>query len=101
MITLFAATFAYVYRPNPVLQFLQKQTNPTFKGLYHANGFDLALLIPYFIVLVILAGYGFHRYQLVWMYYKHRENKTTTPKSIFTARRCWRPWRLSSVRCPR
>ena len=32
----------------------------TFKGLYSPNGFDLALLIPYFIVMVILAGYGMH-----------------------------------------
>jgi cellulose synthase/poly-beta-1,6-N-acetylglucosamine synthase-like glycosyltransferase len=72
-------------RPNPVVQFLQKQTNPAFKGLYQVNGFDLALLIPYFIVLVILAGYGFHRYQLVWMYYRHRRNATRAPKSTFTA----------------
>ncbi|MDR3763025.1 MAG: glycosyltransferase family 2 protein [Acidobacteriota bacterium] len=63
---------------------MQKQTNPAFKGLYHANGFDMALLIPYFIVLIILASYGFHRYQLVWLYYKYRKNKTTTPKSHFT-----------------
>ena len=33
-------------------QFLDK----TFKGLYTPNGFDLALLIPYFVVMVILAG---------------------------------------------
>lgn len=77
------ALIALAPRPNPVVQFLQKQTNPAFKGLYHANSFDLALLIPYFIVLIILASYGFHRYQLVWMYYKHRRNKTTTPKSMF------------------
>ena len=62
----------FVVRPNPVVQFLQKQTNPAFKGLYQVNGFDLMLLVPYFIVLVILAAYGFHRYQLVWMYYRHR-----------------------------
>ncbi len=83
MINQFAAMIALVPRPSPVVQFLQKQTNPAFKGLYHANGFDMALLIPYFIVLVILASYGFHRYQLVWMYYKHRKNKTTSPKSLF------------------
>ena len=83
MITQFAAIFAFALRPSPVVQFLQKQTNPAFKGLYQANSFDMALLVPYFIVLVILAGYGFHRYQLVWMYYKHRKNKTTTPKSTF------------------
>jgi len=27
----------------------------TFVGLYQVNAFDLALLIPYFIVLIILA----------------------------------------------
>lgn len=79
-----AAILAAAPRPSPVVTFLQKQTNPAFKGLYHANGFDLALLIPYFIVLIILAGYGCHRYQLVWLYYKHRKNKTTEPKSRFT-----------------
>jgi len=79
-----AALIGFLARPNPVVQFLQKQTNPAFRGLYQVNGFDLALLIPYFIVLVILASYGFHRYQLVWMYYRHRRNKTTAPKSAFT-----------------
>ena len=55
----------------------------TFRGLYHANAFDLCLLIPYFIVLVILAGYGVHRYQLVWMYYRNRRNKTVDPPQHF------------------
>jgi len=55
----------------------------TFKGLYQANAFDLCLLIPYFIVLVILAAYGIHRYQLVWMYYRNRRNKTTEPPLHF------------------
>jgi len=56
----------------------------TFKGLYHLNAFDLALLIPYFTVLVILAGYGFHRYILVYMYYKNKKNKTTQPDAHYT-----------------
>ena len=55
----------------------------TFKGLYHANAFDLALLIPYFAVLVVLAGYGIHRYVLVYMYYKNRKNKITQPDAYF------------------
>lgn len=46
----------------------------TFKGLYRWNAFDTWLLIPYFIVMVILAFYGIHRYQLVWLYYKNRKN---------------------------
>src|SRR5271169_4300416 len=49
----------------------------TFQGLYQVNAFDLALLIPYFIVLIVLATYGGHRYWLVYLYYKHKKNKTT------------------------
>ncbi|HTH54076.1 MAG TPA: cellulose synthase family protein [Edaphobacter sp.] len=46
----------------------------TFKGLYRWNAFDTAMLVPYFIVMLILAFYGIHRYQLVWLYYKNRKN---------------------------
>ena len=45
----------------------------TFKGLYHANAFDMALLVPYFVVLILLASYGLHRYVLVYLYYKHQK----------------------------
>lgn len=57
----------------------------TFKGLYRWNAFDTALLIPYFIVMVILAFYGVHRYQLVWLYYKNRKNaaKSSEPPARF------------------
>ncbi|MGE0406458.1 MAG: cellulose synthase family protein [Candidatus Korobacteraceae bacterium] len=55
----------------------------TFQGLYQVNGFDLALLIPYFIVLVLLASYGFHRYVLVYLYYKHRKNQVIDPPGHF------------------
>ncbi len=55
----------------------------TFQGLYQVNAFDLALLIPYFIVLIILAAYGAHRYWLVYLYYKHKKNKTTEPLAHF------------------
>ncbi len=52
-------------------------------SLYQTNAFDLALLIPYFIVLIILAAYGGHRYWLVYLYYKHKANKTTEPAAHF------------------
>src|SRR5438270_9169095 len=55
----------------------------TFQGLYKVNGFDLALLIPYFIVLIILAAYGAHRYWLVYLYYKNKKNKTEQPAEYF------------------
>ena len=55
----------------------------TFKGLYTPNAFDLALLIPYFIVLVILASYGIHRYVLVYLYYKNKKHRTDEPRNRF------------------
>jgi cellulose synthase/poly-beta-1,6-N-acetylglucosamine synthase-like glycosyltransferase len=56
----------------------------TFKGLYQANAFDMALLIPYFVVLILLASYGVHRYILVYLYYKHRNKRTTDPPGHFS-----------------
>jgi cellulose synthase/poly-beta-1,6-N-acetylglucosamine synthase-like glycosyltransferase len=55
----------------------------TFQGLYQVNGFDLALLIPYFFVLIMLASYGVHRYVLVYLYYKYKKTHTTEPVSLF------------------
>ena len=56
----------------------------TFQGLYRPNAFDIALLIPYFIVLILLASYGVHRYVLVYLYYKHKKNRTTDPPASFS-----------------
>ncbi len=44
----------------------------TFRHAYRWNSFDVALLVPYFIVMLILAFYGIHRYQLVWLYYRNK-----------------------------
>ncbi len=46
----------------------------TFQHLYQLTAFDYALLIPYFLVMVILAFYGLHRYQLVWLYFRNKKN---------------------------
>jgi cellulose synthase/poly-beta-1,6-N-acetylglucosamine synthase-like glycosyltransferase len=48
--------------------------NHAFQGIYRWNAFDTAMLVPYFLVMVILAFYGIHRYQLVWLYYRNRKN---------------------------
>jgi cellulose synthase/poly-beta-1,6-N-acetylglucosamine synthase-like glycosyltransferase len=63
--------------------FRQHFLDKTFQGLYHANAFDMALLIPYFVVLILLASYGVHRYILVYLYYKNRKNHTREPQSRF------------------
>ena len=50
-----------------------------FRGIYQLNGFDLAVTIPYFLVLGVLAAYGIHRYWLVYCYTKHRANIPVKP----------------------
>src|SRR5258705_2106877 len=55
-------------------QYWRKILDPTFRGIYHVNAFDLAMMIPYFLVLFVLATYGLHRYWLVYDYYKYRRN---------------------------
>ena len=45
----------------------------TFEHLYQLTPFDYWLLTPYFIVMIILAFYGIHRYQLVWLYYRNKK----------------------------
>jgi cellulose synthase/poly-beta-1,6-N-acetylglucosamine synthase-like glycosyltransferase len=66
-----------------IVHFYRTLTDKTFKGLYHANAFDMMLLIPYFIVLVLLASYGIHRYYLVYLYFKHKKNRTAEPPAYF------------------
>jgi cellulose synthase/poly-beta-1,6-N-acetylglucosamine synthase-like glycosyltransferase len=61
----------------------QHLLDKTFQGLYHTDVFDRALLVPYFIVLILLAAYGMHRYVLVYLYYKHKKNRTTDPAACF------------------
>src|ERR1700739_613208 len=78
------ALFVSMIGPKGIGPYIRQHfLDPTFRGLYHANAFDIALLVPYFIVLILLAGYGVHRYILVYLYYKHRKNRTTEPAGHF------------------
>ena len=75
---------AAVVAPKGIGQYIRQHfLDKTFQGLYHPNAFDTALLIPYFIVLVLLASYGAHRYVLVYLYYKNKKNRTTEPTAHF------------------
>ena len=51
----------------------------TFKGLYHWNLFDAAVLLPYFAVMIVLALYGVHRYTMCYLYFKYRKNYDPNP----------------------
>src|SRR5215469_5282428 len=56
----------------------------TFRGLYHWNPFDAALLIPYFLVMLVLAVYGIHRYTMCYHYVKYRKRHNPEPPRRFT-----------------
>src|SRR5579859_896440 len=55
----------------------------TFRGLYHWNPFDAALLIPYFLVMIVLALYGIHRYTMCYHYFKFRKRHKPDPPQLF------------------
>ena len=82
--TAFLAAEIWFTAPRGILPYLRQHfLDKTFQGLYQANAFDYALLIPYFVVLILLASYGVHRYILVYLYYKKRKNRTTEPAAQF------------------
>ena len=66
----------------PLTNYWHRLTDRTFSGLYQANAFDMAIMLPYFLVMVILASYGIHRYALVYNYFKHRKNVPGPPPEI-------------------
>src|SRR5205823_6765753 len=61
---------------------MHRLTDRTFSGIYHANAFDLAMMIPYFIVLAVLAMYGLHRYWLVYEYFQYSKNVPAPPPPV-------------------
>src|ERR1700693_6202527 len=79
-----SSTLAAWVAPKGIGSYLRQHLlDKTFQGLYHTDAFDRALLVPYFIVLILLAAYGMHRYILVYLYYKHKKNRTTEPAAYF------------------
>jgi cellulose synthase/poly-beta-1,6-N-acetylglucosamine synthase-like glycosyltransferase len=79
------AAAALLAPQNNLRHYLKMQyADQTFRGLYSWNWFDASLLIPYFAVMIILAVYGLHRYQLVYLYFKHAKDHRPDPPQHFT-----------------
>jgi hypothetical protein len=57
----------------------------TFDGIHALNWFDYSLLIPYFVLLSILAFYGLHRYEVIWGYIKSKRNRVETAPTPFAS----------------
>ncbi len=55
----------------------------TFAGVHHLEFFDWALLVPYFLLLIILSVYGCHRYEMIRRYMKHKKDILAAPPMKF------------------
>jgi cellulose synthase/poly-beta-1,6-N-acetylglucosamine synthase-like glycosyltransferase len=55
----------------------------TFAGIHQLAWFDWALLIPYFALLGFVSFYGFHRYEVIRTYLKHRKRMPRGPAARF------------------
>src|SRR5690349_376548 len=76
------AALIVFFTQSAVSQYWHKLTDRTFSSVYHANAFDLLMMVPYFVVLTVLAVYGIHRYWLVYDYYKYRQNVPQKPPAV-------------------
>ena len=65
-----------------ISRYLHKLSDRTFSSVYHVNAFDLAMIVPYFTVLVVLAMYGLHRYWLVYDYFQYSKNVPPPPPPV-------------------
>ncbi|HLK22373.1 MAG TPA: hypothetical protein VKT81_25675, partial [Bryobacteraceae bacterium] len=64
-------------------QFVHSFFDDTFAGVHHLEWFDLALLVPYFLLLLILSVYGCHRYEMIRRYMKHKKDILSAPPILF------------------
>ncbi len=58
-------------------QFVRTFFDDTFAGVHRLDLFDYALLVPYFVILVILSCYGCHRYEMIRRYLRHKKTLPT------------------------
>jgi cellulose synthase/poly-beta-1,6-N-acetylglucosamine synthase-like glycosyltransferase len=72
----------FLAQQSAIRHYWHKLTDKTFSGIYHANAFDLAMMIPYFLVLLVLAMYGLHRYWLVYDYFLYSKNVPPPPPPV-------------------
>jgi len=72
----------FLAQQSAISRYFHRLTDKTFSGIYHVNAFDLAMMTPYFIVLLVLAMYGLHRYWLVYDYFLYSKNVPPPPPPV-------------------
>lgn len=59
-------------------------TDDTFAGIHQLSWFDYALMVPYFLTLIVLAFFGMHRYEAIRGYFKNKKRFNDPPKQYFS-----------------
>ncbi len=79
-----AVTYVALAQQNSLKHYLKMQyADQTFRGYTTGICSTLALLLPYFAVMIVLALYGIHRYTMCYLYFKYRKNYNPNPPKHF------------------
>jgi len=68
---------------SPINRAMRALNDDTFEGIHQLSWFDWSLIIPYFIIMTLLAIYGAHRYEVIRNYFKHRKKLPAAPPRRF------------------
>ena len=74
---------AILLKTSGIDRFARSMFDDTFADVYRAGSFDLALIIPYFLLVAFLAIYGFHRYLVIWRYWRYHKLVNEIPRQLF------------------
>ncbi|MGH9663288.1 MAG: glycosyl transferase family 2, partial [Bryobacteraceae bacterium] len=77
--------FCLATAPDAVTRMMNSMFDNTFADIHQMEFFDWAMLVPYFVVLIVLSVYGLHRCEMIRGYVKHRKNLLKQPPSRFAA----------------
>ena len=77
-------TAQLLFAPGAVRHQIKMLFYDPFSTVTHQwNWFDMAMLVPYFAVMIVLALYGVHRYTMCYLYFKYKKNYNPNPPQHF------------------
>lgn len=76
-------SLAFLLAPSQMDRWARALTDDTFANIHELAWFDWALLVPYFLMLGILAIYGAHRFAIILRYLKSKKRIPYEPEQRF------------------
>ncbi len=78
------APLSFLVANSRVERWTRALTDNTFSGIHQLEWFDYLLLVPYFLLLGILAIYGFHRFLVIKGYLRNKHKVPQAPARQFS-----------------